>query len=50
MAAGALASEVDVVVGQQETGLELAVEGSTGAFGAGRFILEISSASHVLVY
>ncbi len=97
MAVGALASEVDVVVGLQEAGVELAVKGATGGVAvdsyptlakvladyrelggrllacplglatrkidattqlvenaevvaAGRFILEISSASHVLVY
>jgi uncharacterized protein len=96
MAVGALASEVDVVVGLQEAGVELAVKGATGVVGAdgyptlakvladyrdlggrllacplglatrkldsgqlvenaevvaaGRFIVEISSASHVLVY
>ena len=97
MAVGALASEVDVVVGLQDAGVELAVRGAADAVAvdgypalsklladyrelggrllacplgvakrhidaatefaenaevvaAGRFILEISSASHVLVY
>jgi len=50
MAAGALASEVDVVVGLQEAGLNLAAEGSTGAFGAGRLIVDVSSTSHVSVH
>jgi predicted peroxiredoxin len=96
MAVGALASEVDVVVGLQEAGVELAVKGAADAItatgypalsklmadyrdlggrllacplgvakrgidrdalvenaevvAAGRFILEMSSATHVLVY
>ncbi len=97
MAVGALASEVDIVVGLQEAGVELAVKGAADAtaadgypslakvmadyrdlggrllacppsvnkrhldaatqfvenaevIAAGRFILEMSSASHVLVY
>ena len=96
MAVGALASEVDVVVGLQEAGVELAVKGAADTIAAtgyptlaklmadyrelggrllacplgiakrgidrdtlvenaevvaaGRFILEMSSASHVLVY
>ncbi len=96
MAVGALASEVDVVVGLQEAGVELAVQGAADTIAAagyptlsklmadyrelggrllacplgiarrdidrdtlvenaevvaaGRFILEMSTASHVLVY
>ena len=96
MAVGALASEVDVVVGLQEAGVELAVKGAADAIAAtgyptlaklmadyrelggrllacplgvakrgidrdtlvenaevvaaGRFILEMSTATHVLVY
>jgi hypothetical protein len=50
MAAGVLASEVDMVVGLQEAGVELTVGDATGGVRARPFMFGISSTLHILVH